>query len=332
MTSKKSTPDKVAPAISWEEDYRIKHQDYEALWREAVFTLETEYTKRSIKIHAVEGRVKNIESIRQKALDKQLEHPLEELIDIVGVRTICLFRSDLTAVDDAIRSCFVVDSVDDKINESVDIFGYMSTHYVCRIKAEHVGPRYDRLKCLKFEIQTRTLCMHAWAAVSHYLSYKGDWDVPTDHKKAINALSGLFYIADNEFEASYQVREKSLISAKEEIEHGKLGEAEINLDTISAYLKNKFPSRRQSNSNYSSFVKELIRAEYNTIGEVDIDIDRGAKAFSLYETKHPPEFAGNFSDVGVARISLGIVSPAFFEACEGKLASRLVDFREHVRN
>jgi hypothetical protein len=41
--------------------------------------------------------------------------------------------------------------------------------------------------------------MHCWAAVSHYLDYKGDWDVPVDLKRALSALSGLFYVADNEF-------------------------------------------------------------------------------------------------------------------------------------
>lgn len=38
---------------------------------------------------------------------------------------------------------------------------------------------------LTFEIQVRTLCMHAWAVVSHYLDYKGDWDVPADLKLSL---------------------------------------------------------------------------------------------------------------------------------------------------
>jgi ppGpp synthetase/RelA/SpoT-type nucleotidyltranferase len=72
------------------------------------------------------------------------------------------------------------------------VVGYLSIHYTCRMPDRYLGPRYELTSGIVFEVQVRTLCMHAWATVSHYLDYKGDWDVPAELKRSLSALSGLF--------------------------------------------------------------------------------------------------------------------------------------------
>lgn len=283
-----------------------------ALRREAEFTLSESLSKSNIKIHQIAGRVKSLPSIMQKANDKQIKYPLNEVNDLVGIRVICLFRGDIPIIDGVINSIFNVISVDDKINADTETFGYMSNHYICVMRSDYAGPRYDQIKDKKFEIQVRTLGMHAWAAISHYLSYKGDWDIPNDMKKSLNALSGLFYIADNEFQKAYSAREESLSSAVGRME--KSYDEPLNLDSMIAYLAKKYPDRRHSPSDtVSELVKELHEAGYSNIDEINRDIERSVDAFAGYERDRPPyNSSGNkFADVGVVRGSLRIVSNKF---------------------
>lgn len=332
MTSKKSlkkdSGSQTAEEISAE--YAARKADLEALQRETAFTLETALEGANIKIHGVEGRVKTLQSLLIKSEEKQLSRPMKDLVDIVGIRAVCLFRSDMSRVHDVIIDSFIVETVDDKVHDSVDTFGYMSTHYVCRLKDEYVGPRYDQLKGMRFEIQSRTLCMHAWAAISHYLSYKGQWDVPADNRKAINALSGLFYIADNEFERAYQDREQSIEVSQIEVQSGQLADTDINLDTVSVYLNSKYPSRRNLTGGYSDFVQALVDSGYKNIDEIDRDIDRASRAFLRYESDHPPTNSKSYGDLGAARLSLGIASEPFFRESTGKISARLPDYRKYL--
>jgi putative GTP pyrophosphokinase len=93
-------------------------------------------------------------------------------------------------------------------------FGYKSHHYICAVRDDYTGPRYDGLKDLKVEIQCRTIAMDAWASISHYLAYKSASSVPDDLQRDFAALSGLFYVADRHFqhfsETSKTVEEKAL--------------------------------------------------------------------------------------------------------------------------
>src|SRR5205823_10264394 len=120
-----------------------------------------------------------------------------------------------------------------------------SVHYVAKIPERYKGPRYNSISTLKFEIQIRTIAMHSWAVISHYLDYKGDWDVPAHLKRALNALSGLFYIADEQFEHFYAAREESRLTAVAGLANNET-DTEINLDTVVAYIERKFPDRKKS--------------------------------------------------------------------------------------
>lgn len=48
----------------------------------------------------------------------------------------CLFREDLGKIAALIDKHFEIIEVDDKINKTSDTFGYMSVHYLCRIKQQ----------------------------------------------------------------------------------------------------------------------------------------------------------------------------------------------------
>ena len=108
----------------------------------------------------VHGRVKELKSLADKARKKGYVDPLYEADDIVGVRVVVLFLADLPRVDEIISQSFEVLNAENKVTEGDPAsFGYMSVHYLATLKDHHSGPRYDDLKDIPFEIQTRTIVM-----------------------------------------------------------------------------------------------------------------------------------------------------------------------------
>jgi GTP pyrophosphokinase len=277
-----------------------------ALLEEIVFILRSKFTKSRIKIHDIEQRIKKAESVIDKCERKGIQdHNL--LVDVVGARVVCLFRSDMLHVAEVISSNFDVVGVDDKLSNGGPL-GYQSTHYVCKLPSRYKGPRYENTAGVEFEIQVRTLCMHAWAAVSHHLEYKGDWDVPEDLKQALGALGGLFYVADNQFEQFYSARQKSKFAA-ETAGSPKESSQELNLDTIIPYLKKQFEDRDQPNlDSASKLIREMKSFGYESIRGLDKVINRGEAAFHEYEVRFPPSSGGRFAAVGVVRVTDRIVS------------------------
>jgi len=160
------------------------------------------------------------------------------------------------------------------------------------------------------------------AVISHYLDYKGEWDVPDHLKKALNALSGLFYVADDAFEKFYHERQLSRENARSEEDPAASLNADINLDTLGAYLRMKFKDRQAGDlQSISQAVKELKAAGCQSILEVDRDIDRATEAFSHYEAD-THNSANYFVDVGALRMSLCIVSESYRKAYEEEVRSR----------
>ena len=120
--------------------------------------------------------------------------------------------------------------------------------------------------------------MHAWAAISHYLEYKGEWDVPAHLKKSLNALSGLFYVADSEFENFYNESLKSKKSL------GQLDDKdEINLDTVEKLLQDTYPDRNKVDARLiSQLVQAIKKAGYERISSVRKDLVMASDVFNEF--------------------------------------------------
>src|SRR6266496_2354963 len=191
-------------------EFERRQRYFLALEEEAKFILEGSLKKNKIKIHSMPSRIKDCVSFLDKAKRKESTKPFDDIRDIVGLRVVCLFLSDIPRVGQVIRDAFDVLSEDDKIEGAeVTSFGYMSFHFVAEMKKQYTGPRYDSIAGMPFEIQVRTVLMDAWANVSHYLAYKSDTDVPKNLQRDFYALSGLFYIADSHFELFFKSSKES---------------------------------------------------------------------------------------------------------------------------
>jgi putative GTP pyrophosphokinase len=297
------------------EEFERRKRDFSSLEEEARFILQAAIKKNKIKTHSMPSRVKDLSSFLEKAKRKESVRPFDEIRDIVGLRVVCLFLSDIPLIAQVIRESFTVLSEDDKIEgPELSSFGYMSLHFIAEMRKEYKGPRYDSLTGIPLEIQVRTILMDAWANVSHYLAYKTDIDVPTHLRRDFNALSGLFYVADSHFELFFK---SSKASGEKMIQLASssrpaISEQEINLDSMTAYLRARLPDRKQSNTeDVSQLVKELSEAGYRTIGQVDDILNRAAPALPAFESDSYPGASGRFRDVGVVRVSIGMVDPTF---------------------
>lgn len=178
------------------QEFHNKERTFAHLETEAKYVVSKALEATDIKLHSITSRTKELPSFLDKIQRLDARNPFDEIRDIVGLRVICLFLSDIDRIAQIIRDSFSVLSEDNKIEGSeVSSFGYMSVHFIAIMKEEYVGPRYDPVAKLPFEIQIRTIAMDAWANVSHYLEYKSETDVPSELKRDFYALSGLFYVA-----------------------------------------------------------------------------------------------------------------------------------------
>ncbi len=285
---------------------------------ECRYIIEEALQQVGIKSHSVLSRVKTLDSAREKIANKEKTDSLDDLEDLLGLRIVCLLRSDIPKIGDLIRSEFEVIAEDNKLDgANIEAFGYQSVHFVAKLNTSCNGRRYNGLHSQAFEIQLRTVSMDAWATLSHYLDYKNEADVPKELRKDFFALSGLFYLADTHFEMFYDARRKSSETAKSEINDTNLRDQELNMDTLAAYLEKKYPDRPDSPPSLLSFaVKELADSKYKNFAELDLALDKTNDAFLEYEKNilPLPDMAfTKYARMGILRVSLAMIDPDFRE-------------------
>lgn len=314
--------------MDWEalgHEFNENKPRFEALEREATFALEDCLKSGNVKYHVLLSRIKTYDSFIDKLKREQADNPGKQVEpfkdihqDIVGLRVVCLFLSDIATISGLIRSSFEILHEDNKIEaEQHSSFGYMSVHFNVELMKSCAGPRYDGIKGMPFEIQLRTISMDAWAAASRYLDYKSEQAIPKELKRAFHALSGLFYVADTQFEMLYEASQKSRDNMTELFNKPETDwiNQTVDLDSLTAYFQKKFADRRHSDPNkVSELVNELLSNGYNTIGMVNEAIETAKPAFFRREEVLPEEaLVGGtfFTDVGVVRTSLAYVDEDF---------------------
>ena len=165
----------------------------------------------------------------------------------------------------------------------------------------------------------RTILQDAWAIVAHHLSYKQESDIPKELRRKLNALSGLFETADDQFENIRLARNQYQNKVKEEIstQKGILLEHEINLDNLTAYLKWKFPDRFDDDiDSIAELLLELQKYDYIRLVEIDKLIDKTKAAVLAYEKDQPPlrenDEKVKYVEVGMVRTALSFVDEKYY--------------------
>src|ERR1035437_9846888 len=168
--------------------------------------------KRKIKIHSIQYRAKEPESFgRKAAIPSEVDptkpkylKPLEQIVDLAGIRVITHFPGTLAEIDRLLKEEFEVVERSDKGEELIeeDRFGYQSIHYLLRIKHDRSClAEYERFGKATAEVQVRTILQHAWAEIEHDIQYRSSVTIPTEIHRRFMAIAGMLEICDREFQA-----------------------------------------------------------------------------------------------------------------------------------
>ncbi len=157
-------------------------------------------------IDRVSFRAKGIESFVEKVLERKVEppykHPLTEVEDQIAGRVLVFFLSDIEFVRSRLEQVFTfVESTRREPKKDAE-FGYESHHTVCVIPPEVKSNDWNDQPDMPntFELQIRTLCMHAWAEPQHDVGYKSTEELTREDRRELAWVAASIWGADHAFE------------------------------------------------------------------------------------------------------------------------------------
>ncbi|KJG23099.1 hypothetical protein UB37_07680 [Photobacterium iliopiscarium] len=304
---------------------------YKLLCREIKYILEKSLSVNAVDVASISSRSKSLDSFCEKIHRKYYKDPFESITDFAGARVVFLYEKDRKAIEEVIEQSFnIIEKVDKVEDYEVDRFGYGALHYIVKLKENYVGERYDDIRHLCCEIQIRTILQDAWALVAHHLSYKQESDVPKHLRRKLNALSGLFETADDQFQYIRDAREQYQSKITDAIDHSDaiVMSQDIELDSLIAFLKWTFPNRRLSdNTDILELVGEIKSLGINSLQQLQDILLRTEDARSACESMHPPYDEENsvettFSIVGETRQALEFLFDEFIDRFEEGFAEQ----------
>ncbi|MBP3765862.1 MAG: GTP pyrophosphokinase family protein [Bacilli bacterium] len=138
------------------------------------------YEKKYNPVEHMKSRLKTKESafdkLKKKGYSVNSYNLLKHVHDMIGIRIVCSFLSDVYEVVDLIKTSgqYKIKEEKDYIGNPKDT-GYISYHIIITL------PLYltDRVEYVDAEIQVRTIAMDFWASLDHKLQYKVD-NISTD--------------------------------------------------------------------------------------------------------------------------------------------------------
>ncbi len=172
--------------IEQNDEFKKKYMKYEfakeRLQNEInILIKEYEYELGYNPVEHTKSRIKTLESSINKLKKRNYEITFENLInhihDIVGIRIVCSFLSDVYEIANRIQSSkqFKIVNVNDYIKEPKPS-GYTSYHINVLIPID----LYASTEYIEAEIQIRTIAMDCWSSLDHKLRYKLPENIPDE--------------------------------------------------------------------------------------------------------------------------------------------------------
>lgn len=167
-----------------------------AMLKEVVARLDEvtrEALRALVRVDRIGFRAKDGKSFAHKALKKNKDgspryvRPLEDVEDQAGGRVLVFFRRDIAPVEAALLKTFNRVEQVHKTPEDSNSFAYESVHFVFIIPPNVLPRGWEKLANppTTFEMQIRTLFMHAWAEPQHDLRYKAKTELSEENKRRI---------------------------------------------------------------------------------------------------------------------------------------------------
>ena len=148
-------------------------------------------------IEHVTSRLKTPQSIVKKLQSKghevDIDHMVEHVNDIAGIRIICSFMSDIYPIAEMIakQADITVLYVKDYIKNPKEN-GYKSYHMVVTIPVYLSDGKIET----KVEIQIRTIAMDCWASLEHKIAYKFEGHAPEYIEAELKACADMVHMLD----------------------------------------------------------------------------------------------------------------------------------------
>lgn len=153
-------------------------------------------------IDRVAVRVKGDESLLNKAIGGRYSAPLIEIEDQIGARVIVFFLSDIEIVKQEILRYFIPMERKSVRPSQPESFAYESEHLILTINEslipDHGLPADDIPRT--FEMQIRTILMHAYAEPQHDMVYKRRNPISFEMQRRNAWIAASCWGADREFE------------------------------------------------------------------------------------------------------------------------------------
>lgn len=270
------------PTVSAEDvqSYAVQHEFFVEYARVVAAIIREALDAAQVRFLDVQSRGKDVESFRKKAgrladdgTALRYKNPLVELTDLAACRVIVFFPKTIEQVEKILRAELdVVEKVDHAANAVEEgRLGYLSVHFVVRLKAPRVGlPEYARFSSTKAEIQVRTVMQHAWAEIEHDIQYKSSYAVPKELARRFVTLAGLLEIADREFQSIQDRDEQLRLKASASIGAGRLKGVEVTPTSLKAYLDRSLgEDGRMAQWSYEYATRVVRALGVTTIEELD---------------------------------------------------------------
>mgnify|MGYP002522293365 CR=1 FL=1 len=209
--------------------YRELRPTLEQLAKDAYDQLRRALRDQGIYVTAIEYRVKTEKSLAGKLELKGAKYKsIDDVTDLVGMRVITFYTDEVDKVAAIAKRVFDIDWQEsvDKRKHQLNVFGYNSLHYICRLKTG--SPR--------FELQMRTALQHVWSTIEHDIGYKGDVKIPNEYLRQFSRLAGMLELIDDEFSRLRLVLTDYRRQIQTLVKNGQLDDVPLSSDSFRSYL------------------------------------------------------------------------------------------------
>jgi putative GTP pyrophosphokinase len=199
----------------------ISYREREPLLKATSLVIEQEFREileHTSHIDRISCRAKSLKSFIVKATDPEndpgYQYPLLEIEDQVAARVIVFFLSDIAVVRERLLRNLTPVEYRKRRPAKDEEFGYESEHVVCilppHMKSNEWVQRDDMPTT--FELQIRTLFMHAYAEPQHDMGYKAAGELPSDIRRELAWIAASSWGADQAYERFCGWYQKTLAS------------------------------------------------------------------------------------------------------------------------
>lgn len=254
---------------------------------------------------------------RKTLEEKEVDYNIRDHItDLIGVRVICLYESDIEKVVSVLKDNFQTLEITDKTNQLLkqkNQFGYKGVHLdLCLTSERKKLPEYQGIESFKFEVQVRSIVQDAWSEIDHKLKYKKSLSEKLQ-RRVIN-LAALFEMADREFDS---IKEETIKEFEEKTKQDNLDSIAKNVlspFTLFNIMDEEFPDFEFVDYKIEGFLYEILELKNLTVGDFLKAYHTHKNTVLKYKEYREDTFGDKFNPFTFLRHSLYLNNSRIFKS------------------